>query len=69
MQVDLDARPVSPYTVPPMRQAELVLPQNGKRPPQPPQPSGIPVDTGDPLMPSITTELGPPPSYESPRYY
>jgi len=67
MRADLDAHPVSPYTVLPMRQAGPVLPQDGKRPPRPPQPSGIPVETGVPLMPSTMTEFGPPPSYESPR--
>ena len=66
---DLGAPPVSPYAVPPMRQADLQsrLPQGGKSPSQLAPPSGSPVDMGNPPTYSHGSELGPPPSYESPN--
>ena len=65
----LGAPPVSPFAVPPVRQDDLQsrLPQGGKRPPQPAPLTGGPVDTGNPPMYSHGSELGPPPSYESPQ--
>ena len=65
--VVLDSPPVSisPYIVPPMTQADPQS-QGGKRPPQLAPPPGAPVDTGDPHMSSHVSQLGPPPSYDSP---
>ncbi len=63
-----DVPPISPYTVPPMTRADQQsrLPRDGKRPPQLAPPPGAPVDTGDPPMSSRISQLGPPPSYDSP---
>ena len=65
----LSAPPVPLYAVFPMRQADLQsrLLQGGKSPSQPAPPSGAPVDMGNPPMYSHGSELGPPPSYESPN--
>ena len=66
----LGVPPVFPYAVFPMRQADLqsFLPQGGKRPPQLAPPPGAPVDTGNPPTYSHGSDLGPPPSYESPLH-
>ena len=44
------------------------LPPDGKRPPETVRPSSVPMDTGDPVMSSSGSVLGPPPSYVTPIY-
>ena len=62
---DLDAHPVSPYTVPPMTEAnqQSGLPQGHKRALHPTQQPRAPMDTSHFGL----SELEPPPSYRSPE--
>ena len=68
--IDLDSHAVSPFTVPPMSQADQLssLPQVRKRLSQPDRPSSPPIATGDLATSLSVGGLGPAPSYETPTY-
>ena len=68
--MDLNTHSVSPYAVPPVRRTDQQsnIQQVRKGVSQPPQPSGGPMATVDPVIVSNVTGLGPPPSYVTPNY-